>query len=658
MAGSPFSGGPLAQSDLLGIWKSTSDDSYTEPFINAGDGQGLEAWNQAFAQLARVSQAVDAAMSSLYILPWSGQTNAPASGPVLATVSLSISRTGLLNWPLVLAAGLFVDEVAPDWSTTGTQPITTGIRFALSTTVVFEPGDSGPISVLATAERPGFGYNNVQPGNLNVLEQDGAGYYNQSAATQNTLPTLPISQSSLGTAQLILWDEPHVLLPEHIGQYIVFTGGLNAGTIARVVSYRAPSSTGSDGGAVSLEMLVSIHASTFTGTFAVGELVKVGSSPTGYGKMVQQETVGAIVKMSFVLQCGSVAAGAVLTGISSGATATIDIVYSNASTIANTSPSLPPSTESWRVLGWTRDWGISVTNALQPSGGAAGVLDMLGAERNLPRATLESDTSYRYRVATPGDTVSPNAMKRQLNRSLTNSTLGLAWCFREIGTALFPGFFYGDGQSAGDFYDYDAVLFAGASPTGFFPNEPVTQTVNGVVSSGKALIQTAAAATILVPGQAGTTGIPGATTFLGVAGLRLGYGFVAGVPVIGTHSGASTTPTAVSGGLGFQYTGNVTTGPQLSNAWRLFVDYERMRGYFVVQVQRSGYGDFGFAWGSGAPGVGGLIGFWDTGPGWNDFYDGFPRLVSSTYLSAFHALDGIRVAGVLVEFFPLTGPCV
>ena len=82
-----------------------------------------------------------------------------------------------------------------------------------------------------------------------------------------------------------------------------------------------------------------------------------------------------------------------------------------------------------------------------------------------------------------------------------------------------------------------------------------------------------------------------------------------------------------------------------------------MRAYFVVSVQRSGVGDFGFAWGSGAHGVGGLADWWDSGPNWNDFYDGAPVGAAGYNLNAYHAIDAIRAAGVFVEFVPQAGPC-
>jgi hypothetical protein len=662
----PFSGGPLQQSDLLGIWESVMDDSYVEPFIAAGDGGGLEAWNQSFAQLARVSQAVDVTMESLFILPWSGQTNPPASGPVQATVQLTLSRTGLLNQPLILAAGItWIDEIAPDWSPTGTQMVDTGLRYFLASDCIFEPGESGPITVTAIAERPGYGYNNPQPGALSYIEQPGTRYYNVDAAITNTLPGLAILQNVRAVTQMTVIDVPHVPIPQNIGQYLTITAGANSGQIARMISYRAPN-PGVDGGAVTLEMLFSIHTSNLAaganGPFVPGELVSiVQSGPTtiGYATFKHVVVEGGIAKLSFVMRTGIIIPTAVLTGISSGATATVDIVYTDASTFVTTSPTTLPSTESWRILDWVIDWGITVTNVASPSGGLAGMLDLLGYERDMPRIAGETDEQYRTRISTIADTVTPNAIKRRLNRLLTNGPYSLAWCFREIGTALFPGAYFGDGQGNGDFFDYDCQYFTGVVDTGFQINEPITQIqTSGVVSTGKLLLRLNGLNTPFVPGRAHDTGRYLGRTVVGVAGTRLGYPFTAGQPIKGVISGQTAAPTTCTGGLGGQYAGNNPMGTFLSNAWRIFVDYLRMRAYFVVSVQRSSAGDFGFAWGSGALGVGGLADYWDVGPMWNNFYDGQSLGAAGVYLSTYHSIDSIRAASVFFEFLPLTGPCV
>lgn len=87
--------GPLSQAEITELWQSSVDDLFAQPLIEQGEGFGLEAYTQGHAQFARVSQAIDVAMQSLYINAWSGQTNPPASGEAFATVTLTLTRSGL-----------------------------------------------------------------------------------------------------------------------------------------------------------------------------------------------------------------------------------------------------------------------------------------------------------------------------------------------------------------------------------------------------------------------------------------------------------------------------------------------------------------------------------------------------------------------------------
>jgi hypothetical protein len=125
---------------------------------------------------------------------------------------------------------------------------------------------------------------------------------------------------------------------------------------------------------------------------------------------------------------------------------------------------------SWRILAWSA-WGLTVTNVLAPSGGRIGWLDELGSERALSRAPGEDDATYRQRIKSIADVVTPNAIRRTLSRTLGT----FPWCFREVGTEYLPGFFYdGDLSIPGfvahgplnDAYDVDAMLLAGGSLTG------------------------------------------------------------------------------------------------------------------------------------------------------------------------------------------------
>lgn len=69
---------------------------------------------------------------------------------------------------------------------------------------------------------------------------------------------------------------------------------------------------------------------------------------------------------------------------------------------------------------------IRVRNDADATGGRPKTLDVLGGERGLPRQTSETDTSYRVRVRTLPDTVSPAAIRRQLTNYFRRFP-GLFW---------------------------------------------------------------------------------------------------------------------------------------------------------------------------------------------------------------------------------------
>jgi len=158
--------GPLSEADLQRIWESSVDDLFAQPLTELGDGFGLEVYGQMFAQLARVSRAVDVSTQAMYILPWSGQTNDPARGEARATVTLTFTRTQRLELPMVVTGDVFIDEETTDWGDNpgdSGQVVNTGRRYTLVEPLVFAPGVAGPLTGLAQAERPGWGYNNPQP---------------------------------------------------------------------------------------------------------------------------------------------------------------------------------------------------------------------------------------------------------------------------------------------------------------------------------------------------------------------------------------------------------------------------------------------------------------------------------------------------------------
>src|SRR5216684_6056203 len=148
--------GPLSIDQITAIWAKAVDKSYSEPFIAAGDGGGFEAYRQGFAQYARVSEAIDVTTQSNYILPWSGQTNPPASGASNSTCTFMFNRSKYANIPLRIASNVVMfEELVNDWGLNGPVPTLTGRQYALQNDVVFAPGDLGPHSSLGSAENPG-----------------------------------------------------------------------------------------------------------------------------------------------------------------------------------------------------------------------------------------------------------------------------------------------------------------------------------------------------------------------------------------------------------------------------------------------------------------------------------------------------------------------
>ena len=416
----PFNkSGPLTQDELKQLWKSVVDQSsYASPLLTQPDS-GIELIEQVHAQLAASSQAVDQTFQSLYILPWSGQTNDPASGAQFATVDLTLTRSGAAGTianglPLRFQPGLIFDHAPNDYSDDGPIQVLTGRRYLAAQTAVIPPGALGPVTLPAVSEGTSAGYNVPLPGTINLLEQPGSMFSNDGASV------VPIGSNN----RLVLRDEPEVITPDQLGQYVLFTAGSNAGRSARVVAY-VPSVPGNGGIAIlSAEAVFAI--SGLTGTFQAGENVTLAGSHA-----VFVWTNGLYTLLDWT--SGTVFAGTI-TGTLSGATATVVSLLQNPTLVAET------GTAAWRILDWVVDLGLQVSNLLSPTGGRLPVLDEIGAEREIFRSNNETDDVYRERVATPADVVSPNAIIRAINRVLV--PLGIHACFREVGRELFRGFFY------------------------------------------------------------------------------------------------------------------------------------------------------------------------------------------------------------------------
>lgn len=588
--------GSLSKDELLAVWRGSVDADYANALKTAGDGNGYEVPSQAAEVWARISKAVEVSTQALYILPWSGQTEEPAGGDRKATVTLTFERTRLLERPIVLGANLiFAEEITVDFGENGGIPIRTGRRYMLTEDLVFHPGERGPITVLAEAERPGWGFNNPLPGTINRLSQPGANFGNNlgTVAATNEDPSLPGPYSR---TTFIAENQPDMPVPEHVGQYMVFVDGANLGKIARVITFINPNAVEDEGSGAILEQLVSFTG-TITGTFTIGEVVEFGA--LGFGRVFGVSGT----KMTCAVLNG--APDVTITGVESGATMTGASIIYGPDTFADEAPSAGIGGATWRVLEWANDLGITVTNVASPSGGRIGVLDAVGDERDIKRGQGESDDSYRIRVATVADTVAPNAIRRALNRALGD----IPWAFLEVGRPGFPGFFF----DAEDAYDYDTIAFEGTATGTFVFQEPIVleHATTGIITMRGWFGRLDGGDTVVFIRRSGT--LPASLT-----GLR----------IRGETSGA--TLTAMTSG---------TPSPTLEDKrYNVWLDYEQFRAFFLVELPGLSVGEFGFAYDALSP--------YDSLGSTLAFYDGFPADARRIYRSVVRAMNDVRAGGV------------
>jgi hypothetical protein len=797
--------GPLTRAELLEVWKGATDKAYHQPLITAGDGNGLEAWNQLFEQFARVSKAIDVTTQAMFIRPSSAQSNPPSAGGSRATVTLTIARTKRINEPLLFAAGpIFILEETTDASEGGGVTVRTGRRYVLKTDLFFAPGEKGPLTVVAEAEREGYGYNNPFAGTIKAVEQNGSFFANNLARVTVTTAPVVLNGPNPSSAIVRADNQPDMFIPDHVGQYAIFTAGANIGKVGRVSQFLAPSLPLGSG--VALELLsvfsvtdeitgynptnvsgdiflsstqnlaagpsfqgdgstlggatfllkktgaptgnivakvyaltgswtsnvntpvglplatsdpidsstlstnyeekrftfsganqivltgaanfavvieytggnasnnVGVGADTtapsylgFTtrffslswsalaadacfilhrkdvGDYAKGETISFTQtgSDFGYGRVVDSRIVNGVRRVAFIALSGIVStmmtAGVVATGLQSGASYVVWNAYYTTS-FTTEAPIGATGGASWRILDWVEDWGLSVTNDASPENGRSAMLDELGFERAIQRASGEGDESYRGRVAAIADVVSPNAIRRSLNRSLG----AYPWCFREVGSKLFRGFFF-DGDSATpsatpgrfqcDAYDYDTISITGSLTSGTFrPYEKVyleeTATFNvraeGVFGRIDSFSSIAIGMLTLVRKK-------GASPSTNLTGYR----------VRGVDSGAIWTCSE-----------EIENRVAAARRWRTLLDIEQFRAFFLAGVPTIRIGEFGIAYDAGR------FNAYDAAP-FSDFYDGnaFYR-AAPIYQQTHQAIESIRAGGVGFELYQENEGCV
>jgi hypothetical protein len=710
--------GPLTAEDLQAIWEGAVDRSYREPLIAAGEGGGFEVYTQAFQQAARLSSAVDYSTQQLYIQPWSGQSGPPASGPSQATVQLSFSRSGFSEKPLVLSAGQFVDEVQLDHGPSGPVPVNTGRRYQLLENVVFPPGESGPFEAAAQAERPGFGYNNPLPGSISFVENVGTRLHNVLATltrTAGSAPGAPVGPAL--TYQLVALDVTDMPVPANVGQYVLFTSGANEGAVALATGFISPDPGASLGSGLVLSPVLAFEGFTVAHAFRVGQPVQFfDSTPTlvATGVLLGAVPYSGGTKWTVLLQQGDpTAAVQMAQPQASGptATSTMDVIQQHPLLTPEAPSGIPlAGGAGWQVLDWAQDWELTCTNAAQPEGGALGMLDLIGAERDLPRHFQEGDGPYRDRLWQIADVVTPNALRRALYQALGT----IPWCYRETGDNTLPGFFYDrTGDVNGDFYDDSLILWEGTLTSGSFSvGDPIVyqrqvpastgpwlvqaegvfagmigpiSTLVGARSNGVTLPQSIVYVEGLlnVPNQGSFTVGASTVTYTGVDNVNLAFtGCSGGTDTLATgefvlivgdqmlsprnngtllfspRQGAQAfEPVAGDrilnkrNGAVFAPASNPPNDFDVSRRWHVYLSYEDFRGYFLVEVPALGFGEFGLAYDDGP------VGAYDAGPLFDDFYDGFPAGNPPVYLGAYNELLTKKLGGVGFDLFLTSGPC-
>lgn len=628
----PLKTGALSRAEIQSVWEGSVDKGYRDPLVRAGEGNGFEAWTQLFTQFERASKAIDVTTQAMFITDWSGASNPPAKGGQKATVTLTLTRTKRLSDPLYLQAGLFVvDEQTTDSGSPRGVVVNTGRRYFLAEDVFFAPGEQGPFSAVFEAERFGYGYNNPRANTITAIEQKGSLFENDHLTITVSDQITDLTGGLHAKVRAIGANDPDMFVPDHLGQYIqvVTSAGQNTGLNGRMIAFDSPTPP-TYGSAMELEIMYVVGVDTVTGTFAKDELILINAQVAG--RVVDVSTVSGRLRLSFIyLNGGRVNIIPTATIVGPHGTATIRSMDFS-STFDNEAPSFGVGGVSWRVLDWIQDWGLSATNALSPANGRSPFLDELGSERAIGRSPGESDDSYAARIRAIADVVTPNAIRRAINRSIP----GLAWCLREVGMEGLPGFFF-DGTNeppaatphgaANDAYDMDTVTFVGAYTSGTFRSERI------VLEDPTTFVR-------YFDGWFGRdVGGTQITIIRKWGKLPTVFGTIR---LRGLDSGALFNVVGMT-----EHTQNV---PKRYFDW---LNYEQFRAFFLVTMPGIAYGEFGFPYDNG----GYLNNGYDMPPGFEVAYDGYARGAADVYRRIYNSIEAARAGGVGWELRIDPGPC-
>lgn len=576
--------GRLTREQLLRSWVDAVDPEYARGVL--ADPDSAAAIEQACEQLAVVSAANDETTQSLYLLPWSGQSDEPSSGAARSSVTLTVAREKGFERHVVLEPGTVVEEVQFDAGETGGVEVRTGRRYELLDRVVFFPGEAGPFDAAAQAERQGRGYDYPAAGTIRALWAPGKGLGNEGGS---------VIPSASGAHVLKAAPRPDAPVPTHVGQTVELASGANVGQRRRVVGYVQPT-PGADAGGLLLARDALLKAASISPDILPGETMIASVSGAKCRFLARsQATDYVIVEM---LNEVAFSAGDVVTGqVSLGS-------FAWSSTESPSTMTEEVGTAGWRVLAADDDLGVTFANAESPTGGKDATLDSAAYERGAQRAPDEGDEALRERASDPSDAVVPGAVLRAGNRAA--APFGSEVVLREVGRAEMPGLYFDR-----DPFDLGAVTVSG-SALGFQAGEVVRQDTTEAI--GTAIVQSPAGEGPLLP-----------PVLVGVARVLSGT-FISGRPIRGQSSAAVNLTPTVGG------------GPRVADKFRVGFSYADMRAYFAVGVRLRGVGEFGCAFDTHP------FGFCDSAPALS-FFDGFPATSAAANQRVWQSVDEIRPAG-------------
>lgn len=579
--------GKLTQPDLLRAWRDAVDPEFARGVLEGGEG--AEVPGQMAEQLALVSAAAEETAEELWLLPYSGQSGAPAGGAARSTVALSLARTKAFGEVLVLEPGQLFEEVQLDAGPQGAVEVRTGRRYGLDARLIFFGGDAAFADVPATAEKAGRAFDLPRPGSVTLPVAPGAGLGNDSAS---------VEPSTVGPHRLRSAPKPDTFIPEHVGRTVELTAGANAGQLRRVIGYEPPQP--GDAGSLLLARDALVRTASIGLSLIPGEELLVaatGARARFLGSGVN--LTGAHFALVEELNAIPLAPFDTAVGQESSSSLTVATVESSSAMAAES------DTASWRIVDPAERYGLASSNAASPAGGRDATLDSLAWARSAQRAPGEEDDQLRERLADPLRAVSPAAVLRAVNRAL--APFGQEAALLEAGTPPMPGFF-----CDADFFDLDSVAVTGAVVGSFISGEPVVQTLSG--ARGTAICNAPLSTTLVSP-----------EVLVGVGRVR--GAFVNAREIRGLVSGATVPNPVVSGGL------------RREDRLRTVDTYLESRAFFLLGLAHRDVGDFGFFLDAGP------YGFFDSSPA-PSFFDGFPSTSAVVARRAWQAADEARAAGV------------